>query len=455
MIGLVAILAALAALMALAYRGWSVIVLAPLLSAALLGAVGQPVLAGYTQVFMPAVGGFIVAFFPLFLLGAIFGRLMEVSGAAASLAGALTRALGPGRAVAATVLCCAVMTYGGVSLFVVAFAVYPVAAALFRADGVSPLLIPGALALGSFTFTMTALPGTPAIQNAIPMPYFDTNLYAAPGLGLISAAIMAGLGMVWLQRRAVALGPVATEPAAPEAEGAGPSPLLAALPLAAVLAVNLLMTFVALPRLDAGYLADPAYGATTLGAVQGLWAIITALTAACVLTAALNARRLGDGLAATLQQGATASLAPVFNTASLVGFGSIVAAMPAFDLIREAATGLGGDNPLISLAIATNLLAGVTGSASGGMSIALAALGADYLAQAQAMDLDPAALHRIVAVATGGLDALPHNGAVVTLLTICGLTHRQAYGDIAVVAMAIPILSLAVIVALASAFGAF
>ena len=196
--GLIGIVAGLALLIALAYRGWSVLLVGP--AAALLAAAiaGGPLLASWTQTFMGGAAGFIAQFFPLFLLGALFGKLMDDSGAALSIAHGLTRALGTRHAILAVVMACALLTYGGISLFVVAFAVVPVAAALFRRAEIPHRLIPATVALGAFTFTMTALPGTPAIQNAIPMPWFGTTPFAAPGLGLLAAAIMLLFGLWWL-----------------------------------------------------------------------------------------------------------------------------------------------------------------------------------------------------------------------------------------------------------------
>jgi H+/gluconate symporter-like permease len=164
---------------------------------------------------------------------------------------------------------------------------------------------------------------------------------------------------------------------------------------------------------------------------------------------------LRDSLGETLDRGAADALKPIFNTASLVGFGAVIASLTAFGVIRDWVVTVGGDNPLISLAIGTSLLAGMTGSASGGMSIALSTLGETYRQMGEQAGIAPALLHRVTAVATGGLDALPHNGAVITLLTICGLSHRQAYGDIAVVAVAIPILALVVLITLGTLFGSF
>jgi len=481
-IGITAIAVALLLLMVLAYRGISLLILAPVLAVLVaLVSVDTPLLASYTQVFMGAAGDFIVRFFPLFLLGAVFGKLMEDSGSAEVLAGAIVKRLGDTRAILAVVLSCAVMTYGGVSLFVVAFAVYPIAAALFRQANLPKRLIPGTIALGAFTFTMTALPGTPAIQNAIPMPYFGTSPFAAPGLGILTGLVMLGLGQAWLSRRArqardagegygnhpdvAAPAPHLREHAAGEgfdlAEATPHRPPrdlpplpLALAPIVLVIALNLLFTAVVIPAMDTGYLAEATYGATSIESVAGVWSVIAALVIAIVILIATNTRRLED-LTTTLDSGANASLLPIFNTASLVGFGSVIASLAAFEAISLWVTSVGGDNPLISLAIAVNLLAGMTGSASGGMSIALATLGDTYLTMGQAAGISPALMHRVTAVATGGLDALPHNGAVITLLSICGLSHRQAYLDIAVVAVLIPIISLVLLIALGTLVGTF
>ena len=460
MTGIAVIVIALGALVYLAYRGVSLLLLAPALALfAVTASEGGPVLASYTQVFMEATGGFIIQYFPLFLLGAVFGKLMEASGSARVLADGIIHRLGASRAILAVILCCAVMTYGGVSLFVVAFAVYPIAAALFRKAELPKVLIPAAIALGAFTFTMTALPGTPAIQNAIPMPYFGTTPYAAPGLGILTGAAMLLLGWLWLERRARMLGPGYGDhdDEAPEAEAMGdpPSLVVAALPLGLVIVLNLAFTFFIIPVLDTAYLAQPEYGETDVDTLRGVWSIIAALTLSSVALVLLNLARLRAILGDTLDRGAADSLKPIFNTASLVGFGAVIASLSAFTMIRDWVVTVGGDNPLISLAVGTSLLAGMTGSASGGMSIALSTLGDTYLQMGEEAGIAPALLHRVTAVATGGLDALPHNGAVITLLTICGLTHREAYRDIAVVAVVIPILALILLITLGTLLGSF
>ncbi|QGG89609.1 GntP family permease [Agrobacterium sp. MA01] len=447
------ILLALTLLIAGAWAGASVLALAPLLAVVAAFLSGDPALASYTQVFMKGAGGFVISFFPLFLLGAMFGRVMEMSGAADTLARAIADLVGRKNAIPAVVLACAVLTYGGVSLFVVAFTAWPLARALFIQTGLPARLIPATIALGAFTFTMTALPGTPSIQNAIPMATFATTPFAAPGLGLIAGGIMLGLGLLWLRTRTARL---AGEPP-PVRNGASSETVAlplwrAALPIASVAPMTLLMDQFILPGLDTSYLADPVYGATELARVKGLWSVVAALTFGLVLALVVSPP---PKILETTGAGAESSLLPLFNTASLVGFGAVIAILPGFEVLRSAIDGLSGGNVVISAALSSGLLSGITGSASGGMSIALDVLGPTLVAQAVSQNVDPALLHRVIAVATGGLDTLPHNGAVITLLGICGMTHRQAYGDIFVVAVLVPLVACAAIVALGISFGSF
>jgi len=452
--GLIGIFISLALLMFLAYRGINVLILAPLL--ALLATVcagGLPLMATYTQVFMPALGAYLLKFFPLFLLGAIFGKLMADSGSARAIAEWFTDKMGAKHAIAAVVMSCGVLTYGGVSLFVVAFAVYPIGNELFQRSGTPKRLLPAALALGSFTFTMTALPGTPAIQNAIPMPYFNTTPFAAPIFGTLAGLGMLIGGIVWLNhRRARAVAHnegygehAPTESDAEFGQQTLPAIWLAMIPVVSVILLNALFTYVVIPAMDTGYLTEAAYGEVDIGDVRGIWAIIASLVLAIAIVTALNWSRF-DNIKQSFNRGTFGSLLPVFNTASEVGYGAVIASLPAFLIIRDAVLGL-SSNPLISSAVATNVLAGITGSASGGMSIALETLGGEFMSRAQAAGIDPEIMHRVVALSSGGFDALPHNGAVITLLAITGLTHRQSYADIFVVAVLIPF-SLTVLVIL-------
>src|SRR3954454_6845516 len=184
-------IAALVFLMFVAYRGFSVILFAPV---AAMGAVlltdPAAVPPVFTGIFMDKMVGFVKLYFPVFLLGAVFGKVIELSGFSKSIVSAVIQMVGRQRAMLAIVLVCAVLTYGGVSLFVVVFAVYPFAAEMFRQSDIPKRLIPGTIAPGAFTFTMDSLPGTPQIQNIIPTTFFKTTTWAAPWLGLIGSVFI-------------------------------------------------------------------------------------------------------------------------------------------------------------------------------------------------------------------------------------------------------------------------
>ena len=463
MLGVIGILVSLGLLMYLAYRGINVLVLAPIMAllAVLIGGEAHLLLPTYTQVFMKELGNYLIRFFPLFMLGAIFGKLMDDSGSARTIAHWIVTHVGKERAILAIVLSCGILTYGGVSLFVVAFAVYPIGAALLREVGMPKRFLPGAIALGSFTFTMTAFPGTPAIQNAIPAPFFGTNTFAAPGLGVIGGLIMMIGGIVWLHARAQRAMTVGESYGEHPNEGLdpskdvehGPSILIALLPILLVIGFNALFTYAVFPNIDASYLAEPRFGATQLSAVAGLWSIIVALVIAILFILVVHWQRWKNVIE-SINAGTMGSLLPIFNTASEVGYGNVIATLPAFVLVKNAVLGI-SENPLISEAVAVNVLAGITGSASGGMSIALSTLGAQYLELANNLGISPELLHRVAAMSSGGLDALPHNGAVITLLAICRLTHRQSYFDIFMVAVVVPLIALAAVITLGTLFGSF
>lgn len=466
-----AIFISLALLMYFAYRGVTVLLLAPLMAAlaVLLSGEIHLFLAMYTDTFMKALSGYVLAFLPIFLLGALFGQLMADSGAANTIAQGIVKRLGSKHAITTVVLACGLLTYGGVSLFVVAFAIFPIARNLFRSADIPKRLIPATIALGSFTFTMTAMPGTPAIQNAIPIPYYGTNVFAAPGLGIIGSVIMLLGGLWWLQSRVrkarkhhegygshknedIQLKELILE--TPKVGPLSMMPLtLALLPLFLVIGVNALFTYVIFPNTNFGQMLidfphiDPSKQA-------GLWALIIALVTAC---SSLIFVRLGhwENLKESINQGVFGFMLPLFNTASEVGYGAVIAGLAGFTIIRDAVMNLSPHNPLISEAIAMNVLAGITGSSSGGLSIALQTLGAEYLEIANNVGISPELLHRVAVMAAGGFDTLPHCGAIITLLTICNLTHRQSYGNIAMVTMVAPLVALITVITLGTLFGSF
>jgi H+/gluconate symporter-like permease len=483
--GLLGILVGLALLVFFAFRGWSVLLLAP--AAALVAAAfgREPLLANWTQVFMGSAAQFLAQFFPIFLLGAVFGKLMDDSRSVSTVADFMTRSLGERRAILSVVLAGALVTYGGVSLFVAFFVLSPMAQVLFRAAAVPRRLMPAAIVLGTSTFTMSALPGTPSIQNAIPMPFFGTTPFAAPGLGIIAAAIMLGFGLWWLTRAEAAARRAGegygVEPLAAPDGAAGdelvrerattarefdpaeifhgrrsasaPPVFVAALPLVVVVAVNLLISLAVLPRLDFSYLGEERWGATSISAVAGVWSVVVALAAAIATVIACNRKRLMS-LRESMDAGANASVLPALSVASLVGFGAVIAALPSFAIVRDWVLAIEG-GPLVSLAVATNVLAALTGSASGGLTIALDALGRTYMTIAAQTGLSPALMHRVAVIGAGTLDILPHNGAVVTLLAVCGATHRESYFDIVMVGIVSAVLALVAVIVLGTTFGSF
>lgn len=430
----------LALLMLAAYRGYSVILFAPL--AALIAVLFTDPAAlpsVFTGLFMERMVGFLKLYFPVFLLGAVFGKVIELAGFSQSIAAAVIRLVGQQRAILSIVLVCALLTYGGVSLFVVVFAVYPFAAEMFRRSDIPKRLIPGTIALGAFTFTMDALPGTPQIQNIIPTTFFGTDTWAAPLLGAFGGAFILVSGLTYLdwRRRAAAHageGYGSGHSNEPEAVAIGnlPHPLLALLPLLVVGVGNLVFTRL-IPQFYAPVVETQLAGlsnplTTQLSSVVAIWAVMGALLAgiATVLLFALTtvARKFAEGT----KHAVGGALLAAMNTASEYGFGAVIAALPGFIVIKNALAAI--PNPLVNEAITVTTLAGITGSASGGLSIALAAMSEQFLAAAQSAGIPPDVLHRIAAMASGGMDTLPHNGAVITLLAVTGLTHRQSYKDI-------------------------
>lgn len=458
-IGVAGIFLSLILLMVFAYRGVSVIILAPVLAllAVVLAGDGEKLLAFYTQVFMYGVLGFVVKYFPVFLLGALFGRLMDDSGSARKIALAIFSSMGPARVVPAVVVACGILTYGGVSIFVVVFAIYPIAAAMFREANIPKRLIPAAIGLGGGTLTMTCLPGAMQIQNIIPSGYFGTDLYAAPLLGTVCGVLMWTGGLLWLRRRSrvLALEGYGTghlnEPS--KVDAAGLPPLSVALaPIVVVLGVNYLFSELLIPSWDTSYLAEQGFGATSVDSLRSLWAMIASMFIACLAVIAFNRRRFAN-LNGSLTSGAMSSMLPTFNTGSEVGYGVTIASLAAFAIVKSAVVDITPGYPLISASLAVNVMAGITGSASGGMSIALAALGDTYRQMAIDQGVSLEWMHRVVAMSSGGLDTLPHNGAVITMFIICGLTHRQSYADLGMVTLVIPFSTVIVITTLLSIFG--
>ncbi|WP_242221616.1 GntP family permease [Bacillus cereus group sp. BfR-BA-01380] len=453
---LVIILLALSMLMFVAYRGFSVILFAPICALfAVLLTEPTYVLPFFSNIFMEKMVGFIKLYFPVFLLGAIFGKVVEMSGIAESIAKTIIQIVGVKRTILAIVLMGAILTYSGVSVFVVAFAIFPFAANLFREANIPKRLIPGTIALGVLTFTMDALPGTPQIQNVIPTTFFKTDIYAGPLLGITGAIFIFIVGMVYLEsrrRRAEAQGEgyygfddgPAEMAASIEAEQGVKQSLptteitplrqvLAFVPLILVGVMNKVFT-ITIPKwypngFDFASIGLKSFGKVELSGVLGVWSVELALIMGIIATLLLNWKRVFVDFQTGLNVSIGGALLAAMNTGAEYGFGGVIASLPGFGVIRDGISTT-FTNPLINGAVTTNVLAGITGSASGGMGIALSAMADKYIAAAEQFHIPLEVMHRIIAMASGGMDTLPHNGAVITLLAVTGLTHKQSYRDI-------------------------
>ena len=454
MISLLGLIISLSLIMYLAYKGYSTIITAPIIGLITilisLGFKGH-LMANYTEVYMSGFSSFVKNYFPLFLTGSIFAKLMDEANYGKSIASFITNKLGKNKAILAIVLSGAFLTYGGVSLFVVAFILYPLANILFKEADIPKRLIPGTIALGAFTFTMTAIPGSPEIQNVIPMSYFGTDTFAAPVIGIIASIIMFTLGMLWLTKRA--------KDARRNGEGYGnhkyihkidesetlPNILISVIPILIIFVTNFVLSKFYFPNTNGDYLKQ--YG-ITLDKVSGTWSVIIAIVLAIVYIIIINFKRFKN-LNKSLNEGVSNSFLPLLNSSAIVGYGNIIKALPIFTVIQTSIMNI-SSNPIISEAISVNIICGLTASASGGLGITLSALAPTFIEMSQKLSISPEILHRIASLSSGGLDTLPHNGAVITTLAICGLTHKESYKDIFVTSVAVPIITTILIVAVVS-----
>ncbi|UGB29872.1 GntP family permease [Metabacillus sp. B2-18] len=434
MLSMIGLIGGLALLIFLTMRGMNLLVAGPLCAlfvAVFSGLPLFPQLVGEGEAnlvgnYMTGFSGFIASWYLMFLLGAIFGKVMEDSGAADSVSKWIVSKIGMKRAVLAIVIACAVLTYGGVSLFVVAFSVYPMAVSLFREADLPRRFIPAALAFGSVTFTMTSA-GSPEIQNWIPIEYLGTSPYAGWEVSLIVAVFMMVFGYWWLRRmisKAVARGEkfVARDNDPVNEHKALPNPLFGVIPLFVVLVIS----FIFHDSLQQS-------------------ALIIALLGGVIATYLLN-RKYFKSFWNAVSEGTLGALLALGNTAAVVGFGGVAKAVPAFEVAVNAMTSIPG-SPLIGGAIAVSVIAGMTGSASGGQAIALPLLAPHYMD----MGVNPEALHRVVSISSGALDSLPHNGYVVTTVrAICGESHQDAYNPVGALTVIVPLLGVVLAIILFS-----
>ncbi|WP_286272250.1 GntP family permease [Thalassotalea hakodatensis] len=427
MISMIGLVGGLILLVILTMRGMNLFISAPLCALFVALTNGMTLLTGdvhFVSTYMSGFTSFIAAWFFMFLLGSLFGKFMEDTGAADSVARYIVDKLGMKKAVFAVVAACAILTYGGVNLFVVAFSVYPMALSLFKDANLPRRFIPATLAFGSVTFTMTSA-GSPEIQNWIPIKYLGTTPYAGWEVSLVVALFMALFGYWWLNRligKAVANGEVfehrEDDPEIPERDY--PHPITGVIPLLVVLGLSF-----------------------TLHHDFGHNALIIALAGGVLSILAIN-NKYFHHLSNAVTEGTNGALIAIGNTAAVVGFGAVAKSTDGFQLAVEIMTQVPG-NELIGAAVAVTVIAGLTGSASGGQAIALPLLAPHYLDQG----VNPEELHRVVAISSGALDTLPHNGYVVTTIrAICKETHASAYLSMFAMTGIVPLIGLILAISL-------
>src|SRR5690554_2784626 len=381
--------------------------------------------------YMNGFTGFFTTWFPAILLGAIFGRLMDDSGAALSIANKSKEVLGAKRAIMAVVGAGAILTYGGVSVFVVGFTLYPIAFELFRSANIAHRFIPAAIIFGSISFTMVS-PGSPEIQNLIPTTYFGTTATAGGMIGvLMSLLIMVsgGYALKYMAHRAAINGEQFDLPADYGQQA-----------VSKISQVKFYSAILPLIILVGGFNVLSHY-------ISVIEALLVAMVASLLLGYALFHKTI-DAPGKMISVGSENALIAISNTCAVVGFGAVAAQSPAFSDVVAFLTDMPGLE-YAGLAVAVTVIAGITGSASGGLGIALPILAPIY----QGMGLDNGAMHRISSIASGGLDSLPHNGYVVTTIrAICKETHQRAYPAVFLVSVLVPLPVLALTVILYSIF---
>ncbi|WP_215398789.1 GntP family permease [Rheinheimera oceanensis] len=449
--GNIGLIAALALLIWLALRGANIL-LAALLAAVIVALTNQLSLAAtLTEYFtFGPLGAFTFAgkFLLLFLAGAIFGKAMAVSQAASSIAQAIIHWLGVKNTLWVTMLVCAVLTYGGVVVFVVIFTMYPLGVALMQAANLPKRLFCAAIALGAGTFTMTALPGSPSIHNVLAASALGTDLFAGATLGIAASLLMAGLGMAYLQRQwrqaqqnnegfvASAQDTQIAQLAA--AAGNVPHWRKALLPILLVLALIMLPRILLMTGLfDAGISGRLLQLSQQQPVLWPSLALLLATMLAILLFPVLRRNTLQ-----LLGSGADDAILPLISTAAVIGFGGVVTKTAGFASFSQWILTLDLP-PLLSLFASVSVVSGIVGSSSGGLQIFLQTLAPHYLQPG----ITPELLHRVATIAAGGFDSLPHCGAVIAMLMIMGLNHKQAYKDIFVVTVLVPVFALLVCLA--------
>lgn len=425
-------------LIILVYRGVSILIVSPLMAMlAVLFSKDMPILVAWTGPLMTATAGFVRDYFPVFLVGAIFGLLMSTSGSAKIIALWILKFIGAKHACMAVIIASFLLVYGGVSVFVVVFAVLPIAENIFSANNMPRRLIPATILAGAMP--AYSAPGAAQFINTIPIPFFDTTIYSGFITGTIATIFWIIISIIYMGYQVKKNHKVCEEALTQKidntqnlSEKKDPPTLVAVTPILLVIIFNYIFTIVFEQSKVKTYFAP-------FGGVQGIWPITVSLSITIVIMLLLLRHYLSQPLK-DISKGASDSLLPIFNTAIQVGYGGVIKQLTAFATIKLTLLALAGPKLILMTFIAA-IIAGMVGSASGGTGIVMQVFSTEFIQIAQLYDLSSDNMHRVIIFGANILGTLPHSGLIITLLGICGLTHKESYKQIFVVSVVFPFLA--------------
>lgn len=409
-------------LIILAYKGVGALPLTILAGLVVIITNKMNVWSAFSDFYLTGYVGFMKNYFLIFAASSLYAKLMEESGAAIAIGYKFIDWFGKKRAVTVIFLATAVLTYGGVSLFVVIFAIAPIIMVLFKEGDIPRRISVGCLTAGASGFTMTALPGTPAITNVIPTKFLGTSLTAAPIMGIIASImfiVMSIWYLNWETKRLKDAGEQFTFIPGTDASkyeidrSKLPSTITSFIPLIVIIVMLLTMKKI-------------VTNSTTL--------VVLAMVVGTALALILNWNIIIDKKAA-INNGLGGTLGALAGPCAVVGFGTIVQNAPAFQEIVSMVLGM-NMNPYAKGQLATAVISGITGSSSGGLTITLQTMAETMKASGANLEI----MHRLIAIAAGSLDSLPHSSGLFLVLGYLGLNHKEGYRFIGITTVIMPII---------------
>ena len=368
--------------------------------------------------YMTGFVGFVKNNFLIFLAGSLMAKVYEITNASKSIARLLLKTFGTKNAVLSLILATGILTYGGIAGFVVCFSLFPIALEMFRAADIPRRYIPGVIIFGCCTFSAIG-PGNPQVGQVVLVNALGTTLMSSYVVGFI-ATILTLVGGVWYFDFSIKR--------AKKNERFVPKPFDTfndddEVPSAIVSLIPLLLSLFAINfKINGRSLIQIEYG-VFLGAV-----LAYLLMRRYAKTEKTMTNHISDSISDALMAAC--------NTSAVVGFGSVVSAAVGFGAVVNAITAIPGPD-LVAVAVATNILAGVCGSGSGGMGIAAPILANIYGPRGMSM----AVLHRTMLIASTGIDTMPYNGFVVTVTNgVCKESTKDSYMPVFWSNMVLPII---------------